>query len=167
MFKQFLGFPYFALVLMLLTYTLFGWQWFERGYLWHQQWQEHWHQQWGWSHFFIVFWSLIALMNLGVIGTMTAPLAFVRRGMLKLFESDTRSFILALGFSFFAIFLVVYLNITLEWMVLLAALMLARLELQDHHCNEWIAFWLLAIVAMMGLGLGGISHYYLPMGIIE
>jgi hypothetical protein len=46
-------------------------------------------------------------------------------------------------------------------MILLTALTLARLELQDHQFNEWVAFWLLAIVALSGLGIGGLSHYYL------
>lgn len=152
-----LRFPYFALMLMLLTYAIFGWQWFERGQIWHQDWE--------WSHFLILFWSLITLINLLVIGTMTAPLAFVRHGLLKLFESDTRSFIMALGLSLLSVVLLVYLNLTLEWMILFVALILARLELQDHQVNEWLSFWLLAIVAMVGLGMGGIFHYYLPEGI--
>jgi hypothetical protein len=161
MFKRLLGFPYFALALMLLTYAIFGWQWFERGQVWHRHWE--W-LPWELPHFLIVFWGLITLINLLVIGTMTAPLAFVRDWILKLFQSDTKSFILALGFSVLSVVLVVYLSITLEWMILLTAITLARLELQDHQFNEWIAFWLLAIVAVSGLGIGSISHYFVAAG---
>jgi len=158
MFKRLLGFPYFALALMLLTYAIFGWQWFERGQVWHHHWNLF---PWEWSHFLLLFWGLITLVNLLVIGAMTAPLAFVRDWILKLFQSDTKSFILALGFSLLSVVLVVYLSVTLEWMILLTALTLARLELQDHQFNEWVAFWLLAIVALSGLGIGSLSHYYL------
>ncbi|MEY2977402.1 MAG: hypothetical protein ACO31I_19880 [Prochlorotrichaceae cyanobacterium] len=154
MFKRLLGFPYFALLLMLLTYALFGWQWFERGQAWNHTWPV--------SHFRAIFWGLIILANLFVIGTMTAPLAAVRLWFLRLFQSDTRSFLLAIGFSFIGVVLVVYLSLTLEWMLLGVALMLARLELQDHQFNEWIAFWMLTIVALVGLALGSISHYYVP-----
>ena len=147
------GSPLLALLLLFFAYAVFGWEWFHWGQLWHTH--------LALPYFNIIFWSFVPVPTLFVIGVMTAPLAMVRSSILKWFQSDTRSFIATVAISFFAVILLVHLDVTLEVFLLVTAALLARLELQDHQWNEWLAFWTLSIVALGGLGLGMVGHWYL------
>jgi hypothetical protein len=62
--------------------------------------------------------------------------------------------------SFLAVIVGIHLGETLKVVLLITAVMLARLELQDHQWNEWFAFWILAIAALGGLVLGIVLHYW-------
>lgn len=153
MLKTLFRFPYLSLTLLLVAYAIFGWQWLDRA----ERWQEH----LSFHYFLVIFWSALTLITFVVTGLITAPLSGLRSWLLKWFQSDTRSFIAAMGLTLLGVFILVNLSLTIDLMILITALMLARLELQDRKFNEWLAFWLLLLVALGGMTFGGLLHYFL------
>ncbi|MFZ4667218.1 MAG: hypothetical protein ACOYME_12400 [Prochlorotrichaceae cyanobacterium] len=153
MLKTLFRFPYLSLTLLLVTYAVFGWQWLDRA--------ERWNEHLSFHYFLLIFWSALALITFLVTGLMTAPLGGLRSWLLKWFQSDTRSFIAAMGLTLVGVIFIVNLNITLDLMILITALMLARLELQDRKFNEWLTFWILLLVALGGMAFGSLLHYSL------
>ena len=142
--------PYGSLTLLLLTYAIFGWQWVDRA--------EYWHHYWPIDRFDLIFWTVLVLLTLGLIALITTPLAGLRSWLLRWFESDTRSFIAAVSFTLIGVIVMVHIHWTIDLMILLAAVMLARLELQDRKFNEWFTFWILITISLGGMAIGSIVH---------
>lgn len=145
--------PYSSLVILLITYLVFGWEWFSRGQDWSEQ------IPLDATHFYLIFWSILVLITVIVVGLMTAPLAALRLYLLTWFDSDTRSFFAIMFTAFMGVVLLMQFTILLELMILLAAVTLVRLELQDRKFHPWSSFWILLSIALVGLSLGSLGHW--------
>jgi hypothetical protein len=140
--------PKLSLILLWLTYGVFGWYWativiapLE--------------QPWGQG----ALWCVLTGGILLLAGIMTAPLANVRRWVLWWLGSDTRSFITTIVLSFLGVSLVLHMSLVANVLILLSAMTLARLDLQTQNFGEWTAFWILGGLGLGGLALGGCSYW--------
>lgn len=124
-----------SLLLVLVTYAVFGWSIA------------------AYSH---------SLMNL-LVGaiyvlltsfSLTAPLTSVRRLFSGILSSDNMTLVSIIVLSFFSVIILTWIQISLKVLLLLAALGLARLDMQVLGYKQSSAFILLALASLSGYGLG-------------
>ncbi|WP_156093083.1 hypothetical protein [Planktothrix serta] len=64
-------------------------------------------------------------------------------------------------FSILGVFIVTWLQISINILLMLSATALARLELQTSRFNNWPAFIILSLLSTVGLILGwGLNYYF-------
>ncbi|KKJ01283.1 hypothetical protein [Prochlorothrix hollandica] len=140
--------PKTSLLLLWLTYGVFGWYWsaavVEPG-------------EGGWWS--LALWPSLVLGSLILAAVMTGPLRILRSLALQWLASDMRSFGTTIVAAFLGVFLVGQMTLVTNLLILFSAMGLARLDLQTHRFDEWTAFWVLGSVALLGLTLGGFSHW--------
>ncbi|WP_017303468.1 hypothetical protein [Spirulina subsalsa] len=135
--------PTRSLFLLWLIYSVFGWLLRRMT----PQWQ-HW----------ALAASLIVLMAL----MFTAPSSIVRKFFNHLLESDSRAFLSIALLAFIAVLILTWISHFIQIILLVAALALARLELQGLGYKEWPCFLILVLICLGGFALGlGAHHWYL------
>ncbi|MFB2923203.1 MULTISPECIES: hypothetical protein [Aerosakkonema] len=111
-----------------------------------------------------IFLLAIALILL-LAEILAAPFSNVRKALVYSFSTDTRGFILIISIAFFATVLAIWIHIVAHTLVLLAAGLLARLDMLTARFTDWQAFWVLSFVSLAGFGLGWAAHYLSAIGL--
>lgn len=115
-----------------------------------------------WRFFdFDCYWAALlvgAALTLLLAETLAAPFSSIRRGLVYSLSTDTRAFILIISLAFLAAVLVIWIHVVSHALVVIAAGILARLDLLNAGINNWRAFWILAAFSLLGFGLGWGAH---------
>lgn len=134
-------FPWLSLSLLLTAYTSFGW------FLCNPQ--------------FPLLAIFCAIAWVGIISAaFMHPIIGLNRFITRWFHSDTIAFLTLFALAGLVTTILFFLRIFLYIFTILATEALARIDMQTQGYKEFQAFWVLAIVSFLGLGLGWGSHYY-------
>lgn len=138
--------PWGSLALLLVTYSTLGWllsafkdPWF--------------------------VWVIIIIGVLLLAGSLSSPWSKIRDDFARLFKSDNRAFFVAVVAAFLTVVIVSWLHVFAHAFVVTSAVLLVRLDVQTAGFTESQAFWILTIVSLVGLGLGGLAHQILTLGL--
>jgi hypothetical protein len=106
-----------------------------------------------------VEWWISVVGTIIISGFVTAPLARVRQLILEILKVDDWMFIASLGGALLMVFFFIHMDVVVKLIVLISALLLARFDLVTLRWSGWLAFVLLSLVGVLGLGLGGWAHW--------
>ncbi len=134
--------PWGSLALLLFTYIIFGWLLYT--------WSASWH-----------IWLIGAALVLLIALALTAPLKILSICFGSLLKSDSQAFITIITMAFVAVVLLRWFPIFVHFLVLLSAASLARLDIQIAGFTGLQAFWILAVVSLVGFCLGLLIHQQL------
>lgn len=115
------------------------------------------------SPWYILLLAIALILLLAEI--LAAPFSNVRKSLVYSFSTDTRGFILIIAIAFFATVLAIWIHLVVHTLVLLAAALLARLDMLTGRFTDWQAFWVLSFVSLAGFGLGWAAHYLAAIGL--
>lgn len=160
------NFPWLTLFLLLLVYGVFGF--FVGKYsprLGH--WLAEQSQIWGWSLTEEIAIKLVlglgAVFVLGFTLLLAIPMALTKLFVGNSLKSDDQAILAFLGWSLAAVFFFRWFGYFLQILILVAATLLARLDLQRNGLKEWQIFGILVLVCLGGFELGMlIFSYYHP-----
>ena len=124
-----------SLLLVLVTYAVFGWSIA------------------AYSHSLMNL-LLGAVYVLLVAFALTAPLMSMRRLFSGVLSSDNMTLVSIIILAFFSVVVLTWIQISLRVLLLVAALGLARLDMQVLGYKQSSAFILLAVFSLSGYGLG-------------
>lgn len=127
--------PWVSLSLLLLTYATYGWVISQ-------------------ANVPSTLWILAAIASLLLISGLTTPWTRITDYSFFLFQSHLRSFGVSVLGSFLFFLMIAWFRLFLDTLVLIAAAMLVRIDLQTASFREGQAFWILLIVSLTGLGVG-------------
>ena len=137
--------PWLSLLMLLTTYTIFGWLVFN----------------------YTTLQKAIPLtitLTLLITGALTSPLKNSRRLITRWFKTDIGTFITITLTALLGAVLLTWFHVFTNTLILLCAEALARLDLQTCGIRDAKAFFLLITFSGTGLGLGWLaSHYDLVM----
>lgn len=133
-------FPWVSLAILLVTYSTLGWL------------LSAFHDPWS-------VWVIIVISILLLAAVLASPWSKIRDYFTRLFKSDTRTFLIAVIVALLSVVIITWLHIFAHALVVISAGTLVRLDAQTFGLTESQAFWLLAIVSLLGLGLGGAAQY--------
>jgi hypothetical protein len=112
------------------------------------------------------FARMILLLALGWIWVLTtalmSPLTSFSRFVSRWFKSDTVAFLSICLMAGLASVFLLWLNIFLYIITIVASESLARIDLQTAGYAEWQTFWVLAVFSIIGLGIGWEARSWLP-----
>ncbi len=150
-------FPWLSLILLLIAYSVFGWIVSQSTQSW-AIWLVQQGKGWGWLLEEDIVSGIVYLLGavsiLLLVTALTAPVTLMTFFLGSSLQSDIKGFISLLGWAFAFVLIVCWIEYFVRFLVLLAAAILARLELQKAGYNEWQTFAMLAVVCLSGLGLG-------------
>lgn len=172
--------PFLSLVLLLITYSTFGWYIddgkaifgniiLEQGRQW--EWQAILSQihltedQVALALVYLLALSTILLITIGIIAPVTLITIMFGSG----FKSDARSIISILLWSLAIVFMLRWITFFARFFLLLCAAILAKLDLQDNGYQGWQVFSLVTSVCFIGFMGGVIAHssYVHPVSPLE
>lgn len=131
--------PWLSLVLLLVTYSTLGWI----------------------LSAFSESWFIWMLTILGIVLLdlwLSSSWSKIRDHFVRLFKSDSRTFLVAVAAAFLTVFIITWLHIFVHILVIISSGILARLDTQVAGLREWQVFWTLLIISLVGLGLGTIAQ---------
>ncbi len=131
--------PWISLALLILTYTNLGWVTYQASYS-------------------LIHWVLLVIAILFLTGSFTTPWSQISDFFHVLLKSNLRYFGLTLLGAFLLFLVLAKFRIFLDILVIIAATMLARLDFQGAGFKERLAFGIIFIFSLFGLGLGVILH---------
>ena len=132
--------PWVSLTLLLVTYSILGWL---LATVHRPPW---------------VIWLLAGVGALLIAGAMTSALPVVTDILAFTLKSDARAFLVVSVVAFLVVVIISWISAFAHALLVMSAESLARLDLQTYGFNQWQAFWILSIVSLLGLGLGGATH---------
>jgi hypothetical protein len=133
-------FPWIALTLLLVAYATFSWFLYASNVTW-------------------LAWTAVLVFTLAEALLLTTFSRGLRRLIRGWLISDVGYFVTIICSAFLVVIILVWVQVFSYILVLIAAELLARLELQQHRCNRWQSFLVLTIVSFIGLGLGLSAGY--------
>ncbi|MDJ0620673.1 MAG: hypothetical protein QNJ63_28725 [Calothrix sp. MO_192.B10] len=133
--------PWISLALLILTYTNLGWVAYQARYS-------------------LINWVLLVIAILFMTGSFTTPWSQISDFFRILLKSNLRYFGLTLLGAFLLFLILAKFRIFLDILVIIAATMLARLDFQGAGFKERLAFGIIFIFSLVGLGLGVILHIF-------
>ena len=156
-------FPWLSLGFLILTYVVFGWFISESSFL--------------WSEKFIVennlfsgqITSPILALGMQVLGAglvllicvaLTNPIKLLRFCFGSWLDSDNKALVSILLWAFAAVLIVSWLEQFLRLLVLYAAGILARLDLETLGCNQWQTLIILVVISLGSFALGVFSFQW-------
>jgi len=156
-------FPWLSLSVMLITYVVFGWHIAGASI--------------NWSHSIVVQTnglglglkdeSLMLAIHLFAILVivltslaLTAPLTLMTFFVGSWMKSEFQSIIAMIAWSFLLVLILRWFNIFIQFLVLLSAAILGRLELRYIGYSRSQTVWLLTILGLIGFGSGAMSYFY-------
>lgn len=110
------------------------------------------------SDFSPFIWVFSLVFALILAGFVSAFMYDVRVWLTSWLQSDVGYFAAVFVAAFLATVVLIWIRFFAYILVLLAATILARLDLRTVGFNELQAFWLLFFVSMLGLGLGFLAN---------
>lgn len=132
-------FPWVSLALLLVTYITLGWLLSAL------------HAPWP-------VWVIVVVCVLLLAASLSSPWSKIRYSFAPLFKSDTRTFLIATLGAFLSVVVITWLPAFAHALVVVSAGTLFKLDAQTSGLSERQAFWLLAIVSLVGLGLGAVAQ---------
>ena len=136
-------FPWVSLTLLLVTYSTLGWLLTE-------------------FHDPMIVWVIVVVFILLLAAELSSPWSKIRDGLASLFKSDTRAFFFAVAIALMSVAIITWFHIFAHALVVISAGTLVKLDAQTARLSQRQTFWLLAIVSLVGLGLGRLAqHLYL------
>lgn len=129
--------PWVSLVLLLVTYITLGWLLAK-------------------FHDPIPVWVAVVISIFVLSTLLSSPWSHLRDDLATMFKSDSRAFTFAVLGAFSTVLIITWFHIFAHAMVITAAAILFRLDAQTVGWNEKQIFWVLIIVSLTGLALGGI-----------
>jgi hypothetical protein len=132
-------FPWVSLTLLLVTYSTLGWLLIA-------------------FHDPLIVWVIVVVGVLLLAAALSSPWSRIRDGLARLFKSDTRAFLVAVVAAFLSVVIITWLHIFAHALVTISAGTLVKLDAQTAGLTERQTFWLLSIVSLVGLGLGGVAQ---------
>ena len=153
--------PWLSLILLLITYSLFGWFLSESRVSW-TIWITEQGKGMGWLLEEEIVSGMIHLLGVAFVllitTALTAPITlmtiFVGSGL----KSDKRAFISVLAWAFAVVLMICWIDYFARLLVLLCAGLLARLDIQNAGYNDWVAFVILAFISLIGFAFGLFSY---------
>lgn len=119
------------------------------------------------SHYYFVISGLI-LAGIWLIDLFfTMPLNPLKSGVIKWIRTDIGTFLMIVFLSILGVFMLTWLHISLNILLMISATALARLELQTARFNNWHAFLILSLLSTVGLMLGWGLNYYFSVDYLE
>ncbi len=131
--------PWVSLTLLLVTYNILGWLLSAV------------HGPW-------VIWIVPGVGALLIAGALTSALPVVTDLIAFTLKSDARAFLVVSVAAFLSVFIICWLPTFANVLIVMSAESLARLDLQTARFTQWQSFWILSMVSLAGLGLGGAAH---------
>ncbi len=157
-------FPWLSLLLIFLTYGVFGWYVSEFSVIW-SDWLIHHGKGWGWAIeenlplLILEITSSIAILLVTLC--LAAPVAILSVFLKSWVRSDLRAFASVLVWSLlFVIILRWFVQFT-QLLVLMSATILARVELQRVGYRNWSTFGIILLICISGFAAGSIGFYAL------
>jgi hypothetical protein len=89
-----------------------------------------------------------------VAEALASPWSILRAFFFRWLNSDFRAFITVVIGTLFAVFVITWIHIFIHELVLLAAGILARLDLQSYDFNKYQDFAIILITSLAGFGIG-------------
>lgn len=129
--------PWVSLILLLVTYITLGWLLSNFGDP-------------------MPVWVAVVIGVFVLSTLLSSPWSHLRDDLTKMFKSDSRAFTVAIVGAFATVLIITWFHIFAHAMVIAAAATLFRLDAQTVGWSEKKIFWVLIIVSLAGLGLGGI-----------
>lgn len=126
--------PRTSLTLLLFTYSIFGWLFP--------------------ATLSKPIWMLETTLVLLLPFLLTAPLTLVTICFDRWLSSDTRYFVTGIILAFVGVFVITWIHIFANFLVLLSAGTLARLDIQTAGFTKRQAFLILLAVSLVGLAIG-------------
>ena len=152
-------FPWLSLVLLLVAYSTLGWV--ISGIRWHSSscaiplqlpfLKLECHQ------LFALALAMAVILLLSEI--LASPLSNIRKGLIYSISTDTRAFILIISVAFLTSVLVLWIHVAIHALLIVSAGLLARLDMLVAGFKGWQAFGIIAVVSLLGFGLGASAHY--------
>lgn len=131
------NFPWVSLTLLLVTYTILGWQ----------------------LHAFhgpVFLWIVVVVADLLLAVALSTSGSQKKDSFARLFKSDGRAFFVAVIAAFLSVAIITWLHVFVHILVVIAVGTLFRLEAQTARISGRQSFWLMAILSLAGLGLGAL-----------
>lgn len=100
----------------------------------------------------VVFASVISLL-------ITLPMTSLNRIMSRSFRSGFGPVLFIFSFTLISIILMAWLRVFAGAIMLIAATLLARVDLRTGGFPKWQAFWILLLSSLLGLSLGWSGFY--------
>ena len=127
--------PWLSLVLLLVTYSILGWLLSALH-----------------DHWFV--WVIVVVSVLLLAVALSSPWSKIRDVFARLFKTDSRAFFIAVIAALLTVVIICWFHIFAPALVVASAGTLVRLDAQTAGLSERQAFWMLAIISLVGLGLG-------------
>lgn len=110
----------------------------------------------------MIVWVIVVVGILLLAAELSSPWSKIRDGLASLFKSDNRAFFFGVAAAFLSVVIITWFHIFAHALVVISAATLVKLDAQTARLSERQTFWLLAIVSLVGLGLGRLAqHLYL------
>lgn len=132
--------PWVSLVLLLVAYSTLGWLLSA-------------------LHDPSVVWGIIVIGVLLLAAALSSPWSKIRDSLAPFFISDTKAFLFAVVAALLIVAIISWFHVSTHAMVVISAGILVKLDAQTNRLSQRQVFWLLAIVSLIGLGLGGIAQH--------
>jgi hypothetical protein len=132
--------PLTSLLLLLFTYVAFGWI----AYTW--LWQT---------------WAIAVAVILGMVFALASPVRSIDIFLVRPLNTDRAAFTTIFVGSFAFVCLLVWWTTFVHFLVLLAAALLFRLDLQIAGFTQRQSFWILAFLSLISMGIGLLLNYLL------
>jgi hypothetical protein len=153
--------PWLSFCLVLLTYGIFGWAIAQSSISWSESIVEQ-----GKTWELIIddesAYIIIDLLGVGLILliaiALTAPIALMTIFFGSWLTSETRAWISILAWAFATVFIIRWINYFIQFLVLVCAALLGRLEIQAAGYNNWQTFIILTLICLGGFG-GGVLTF--------
>jgi hypothetical protein len=131
--------PWLSLILLLLTYTTFGWV-LSR------------------SKTQPILWLVVAIAIVLFIANLTIPLSKMADYSVSLFRSNIKSFGVAVLGAFLFFLILARFRLFLDTLVIIAATMLVKIDFQAAGFSQGLAFWITTAFSFAGLALGVLAE---------
>ncbi len=131
--------PWTSLGLLLAAYSTLGWVLFAAYAPWYA-------------------WVVIVVGIFLLVGYLTASWLNIRDSIGLLFQSDARAFVVAVTVAFLSVVMIAWFHLFAHALLLVCAVILARLDAETLGWRDRKAFWILFIVCMVGLVLGAVGQ---------
>lgn len=129
-------FPWVSLALLLVTYTILGWVISA-------------------ANVRPFVWLVAAIAVFSLVGFWTIPWSTMASYSIIVFKSNLRTFAFVVLMAFLFFLMISWFSVFLDTLLVIAAVILARVDFQLSGFSRKQAFWTLSIFSMLGLACGG------------
>ncbi|MGL5033507.1 MAG: hypothetical protein ACRC6M_06865 [Microcystaceae cyanobacterium] len=155
--------PIISLILLVIVYSLFGWDIASQSMAWSQLLLE---QTESWKTGLQeenLIWGihLLALSSIVITSlALTAPIALMTFFVGSCVKSEIQSAVSILIWSFIFVLVLRWFNFFVDFLVLISAAILGRLELRSMGLNRPVALALLTIICLASFSSGAYSYFH-------